>query len=52
MVLMDLSMPLKSGLETSEMIRSLPDQKSRVPILAYSSYAAPEKSVTYAGVGW
>ena len=52
MVLMDLSMPLKSGLEASEMIRSLPDQKSRVPILAYSNYAAPEKSVTYAGVGW
>lgn len=52
LILMDLSMPLKNGLEATEVIRELPGKKSRTPILAYSNYAAPEKSSTYSGICW
>ncbi len=43
LVLMDLEMPEISGIEATEKIRALPDEGARIPIVAITAHAFPEK---------
>ncbi len=51
-ILMDINLPVKNGLEAAKEIRDLPGKTSAVPILAFSKYAAPEQSNSYTGICW
>ena len=51
-VLMDVSMPELDGLEAAVNIRSLPGEKGKVPIIALTAHAEPERSRTYNGICW
>lgn len=52
MVLMDIEMPGIDGYEATRRIRSLPDERSRVPIVALSAHVKPESSPSYQGLSW
>ncbi len=52
LILMDLNLPVKNGLEAAKEIRKLPGKSSETPILAFSKYAAPEESSSYSGICW
>ncbi len=47
LVLMDIVMPEKGGLEAAEEIRALPDKKAMVPILAFSAHVIPDAVPTW-----
>lgn len=51
-ILMDINMPELDGIAATGRIRALPGSKKDIPIVALTSYVAPEESSTYDGICW